>query len=62
MPLTGKEMVKLLEKDGFTWVRTKGSHQIYYKEGIGNIPIPVHGNRALGKGLEQKILKDAGLK
>ncbi|MDO5650078.1 MAG: type II toxin-antitoxin system HicA family toxin [Gallicola sp.] len=24
--------------------------------------MPVHGNQDLGKGLEQKILKDAGLK
>jgi len=39
-----------LEKQGAMW-----SHVIMYKENKGTQPIPVHGNRDLGKGLESKL-------
>lgn len=61
MPLTGKQMLKLLLKNGWIERRQEGSHHQLYK-GDKMITVPVHGNRDLGKGLEQKILKDAGLK
>lgn len=61
MPLTGKDMVKKLKKDGWELRRTEGSHRHLYKDGI-RVTVPVHGNKDLGKGLENKILKEAGLK
>ncbi|HAZ0864260.1 TPA: addiction module toxin, HicA family [Enterococcus faecium] len=60
MPLTGKEMLKLLKKNGWVERRQEGSHHLY-KDGV-RITVPVHANQDLGRGLEQKILKDAGLK
>ena len=57
MPLTGKQMLKKAIDNGWKEVRIKGSHHIMEKEGM-TVPIPVHGNRDLEKGLEQKILKD----
>ena len=42
-------------------MRTRGSHHIMAK-GKKTIPVPVHGNKSLGKGLESKILKEAGIK
>ena len=58
MPLTGKEMLKLLKKNGWIELRTEGSYHHLYKDGV-RITVPVHGNQDLGKGPEQRILKDA---
>ena len=60
-PLTGKDMSKLLKKHGWIKERQKGSHQQFYKNGV-RITVPIHANRDLDKGLENQILKDAGLK
>ena len=61
MPLTGKEMLRLLKKNGWKELRQGGSHHILEKDGA-IIVVPVHANQDLGKGLEQRILKDTGLK
>lgn len=61
MPLTGKEMLKLLKRNGWKELRKEGSHHILEKDSA-IIVVPVHGNQDLGKGLEQRILKDTGLK
>ena len=61
MPLAGRVIVALLKKYGWKHVRTRGSHHIMAK-GKKTIPVPVHGNKSLGKGLESKILKEAGIK
>ena len=63
MPMTSKEMIKLLEKHGFVYVKSgDGSHRKYKNFKTGKVTqVPYH-NRDLGKGLEQRILKQAGLK
>lgn len=63
MPLTPKEMIRLLEKNGFAYVKSNnGSHQKYYNPQKNiTISIPVH-TKELKKGLEQQILKLTGLK
>ncbi|MCB0378137.1 MAG: type II toxin-antitoxin system HicA family toxin [Bdellovibrionales bacterium] len=61
MPLSGKQLVKLLKKNGWHLKRITGSHHIMEKNG-SIVPVPVHGNKSLGKGLEQKILKETGVK
>ena len=61
MTMTGKEMLKLLKKNGFTEARIEGSHHIM-KKGAIEISVPVHGNDDLRIGLLNKMLKDAGLK
>ena len=62
MPLTPREMVKLLEKNGFEKVSQNGSHLKLRNETTGKtIIVPMHG-KDLKRGLEQAILKDAGLK
>ena len=60
MPLTGKEMLKLLKKHGWKVERQEGSHCQLFKDGR-RITVPVHSNKDWKKGLEQRILKDAGL-
>lgn len=62
MPLTGKELVKLAIKNGWIEVRVNGSHHHFKKEGFPYlVTIPVHGNKDVKPGLENKILKDLGL-
>ena len=62
MPMTAKQMIRLLEKQGFTAIPSRsGSHQKMKNLETGRTTIvPVH-TGALGKGLEHKILKQAGL-
>ncbi|MGV3162915.1 type II toxin-antitoxin system HicA family toxin [Streptococcus hyovaginalis] len=62
MPLLGKELAKLAIENGSVEIRVKGSHHHIKKKGIPFIlTIPIHGNKALKIGLEQKILKDLGI-
>jgi predicted RNA binding protein YcfA (HicA-like mRNA interferase family) len=63
MPVSGKEMLKLLAREGWYLVRVKGSHHILAKDGNPQVIIvPVHGNRTLAPGTESFIRKQAGLK
>lgn len=60
--LSGKDICKVLEKEGFVLARQTGSHRIYQKEteeGKITIPVPVHSNRPLKKGTLRAILRKA---
>jgi len=50
--ITGKELARLIEANGWQLYRIKGSHHIYkhprHKE---HISIPIHGSRPLAHGL-----------
>lgn len=53
---TSKEAEKMLLKDGFELVRTKGSHKIYmkYKK---RIVVPFHKSKTLHPKIVKQILK-----
>lgn len=55
-----KELVRLLQNNGWSLDRIHGSHYILVK-GNKTLSVPVHG-RDMKKGLETAILKQAGLK
>jgi predicted RNA binding protein YcfA (HicA-like mRNA interferase family) len=59
--VSGKKLVRLLVRNGWSLIRINGSHHILAK-GTLVASVPVHGNRDVGKGLEIKILKAAGLR
>jgi predicted RNA binding protein YcfA (HicA-like mRNA interferase family) len=59
--MTGKEVLSLLKKNGWTLDRISGSHHIMIK-GIKTLSVPVHGNKDVPTGLLHKLLKEAGLK
>jgi Predicted periplasmic or secreted lipoprotein len=61
MPMTSKQMVKLLKKNGFKEIRQNGSHLNLKNDKKISIVVPMH-NKDLDKGLEHSILKKAGLK
>lgn len=60
--MTSKEMEKLLLKNGFIFVRQKGFHRVFWNAETKRIGVvPMHA-KELKIGMEQKILKEAGLK
>lgn len=60
--MNSKEIIKQLEKDGWSLRGTKGSHHVYtHPEKSGHISVP-HPKKDLGIGLTNKLLKQAGLK
>lgn len=62
MPLTPREMIKLLKKNGFEEISQNGSHvKMKNQENGKTVIVPYH-SKAMKKGLEQAILKQAGLK
>lgn len=62
MPMKAIEMIKLLKKSGFVSVSQNGSHvKLRNKETGKTVIIPYH-SKELKKGMEQAILKQAGLK
>lgn len=63
MPMTPRQMSKLLRKNGFKTVKSRaGSHQKFFNPSTKRtVIVPMH-SKDLGKGLEQAILKQAGLK
>lgn len=60
--ISGKEMRKVLEREGWRLTRISGSHHIFHKPGDPQgISVPVHGNKTLKKGIQRGIMKAAGL-
>lgn len=56
--ISGKELVKILEKSGFITVRILGSHYRMRHTDGRVTTIPVHGNIDLPKGLLRKIIRE----
>lgn len=62
MPMTPKEMVRLLQRNGFHIISQNGSHvKLRNPETTKQVIVPYH-CKYLKKGLEQAILKQAGLR
>ncbi len=62
MPPTAREAIRIVERDGWYHVRTKGSHRHFrhpVKPGTVTIPGPLGKN--LPRGTYNGILKQAGL-
>ena len=59
--MNGKQIIKILEKEGWTLNRVAGSHHILEKDGKA-VPVPVHGTTDLGKGLISAIQRQTGVK
>lgn len=62
MPMSPKEMVKLLKKNGFEEISQVGSHVKLKNFETGRTVIVPYHSKDLKKGMEQAILKQAGLK
>ena len=62
MPMKPREMIELLEKNGYEFVSANGSHRKYRNRKTDvTVIVPYHA-KELKKGIEDKILKQTGLK
>jgi predicted RNA binding protein YcfA (HicA-like mRNA interferase family) len=59
--LTGIEVIKALQKIGFTVARVKGSHHILIHPDGRKTVVPVHSGETMGSGLFSQILRDCQL-
>ena len=60
--VSGKRLCKVLERHGWVYERTKGSHHIYSRPDRSEIvSVPVHGNKTLRGGTQRGIMRTAGL-
>lgn len=59
--MKNSEFHRLVKKNGWSFIKAEGSHYIYEKNGK-TYPVPFHGAKELGRGLESKMKKEMGLK
>jgi predicted RNA binding protein YcfA (HicA-like mRNA interferase family) len=60
--MKSKELISLLLREGWTPRGVRGSHHVYvHPNQPGHISVPL-GNKDLGIGLLEKLLKQSGLK
>ena len=57
--MKAKKVIRFLEKNGFRFIRQKGSHRLYRK-GELRVTVPFHG-KDLKHGTYHAILKQAGV-
>lgn len=62
MPMTAREMINHLKKNGFETVSQNGLHVKMRNVDTNKQTIIPYHSKSLKKGLEQSILKQAGLK
>ena len=61
LPVSGKEMCKILEKLGFKKIHQVGSHVRYVHSDGRRTVVSVHGNEALSIGLIKEIMRQVEL-
>ncbi len=59
--MKSSEFHRLVKRNGWVCIKVEGSHYIYLKNGR-IYPVPFHGSKELGKGLENKMKKEMDLK
>lgn len=59
--VNAKQVIKILERHGFTFIRQSGSHAIFRHADGRRTTVPIHSGKDLGRGLLRQIMKDAGL-
>jgi predicted RNA binding protein YcfA (HicA-like mRNA interferase family) len=60
--VSGKQLIKLLEGQGWYVKRIRGSHHILRHPTIPDaIPVPLHGNTPIKRGTLGNILRTAGI-
>ncbi len=60
--ISGKDFIRVLERQGWQLLRINGSHHVFGKSGDpSRISVPVHGNHPLKTGLLRHFIKVAKL-
>ncbi len=59
--LSGREVADILLENGFSLVRTRGSHEVYQKQSdTGTMTVPVPRHRELKRGTLSSIIRQSG--
>jgi predicted RNA binding protein YcfA (HicA-like mRNA interferase family) len=58
-PLSGRELARLVERNGWSLLRVQGSYG--KPANPARLSIPIHGNRPLKAGLQRHLLKLADI-
>ena len=56
--LSSKELCKFLEREGFQYIRQKGSHRFYRHPDGRTTVVPIHSNKDIKRGLLRGILEE----
>ena len=60
--LTARAVIQKLMRGGFRFIYAKGSHYYFHHPLINRITsVPMHSGKNIGRGLLNKIIKQAGL-
>ena len=59
--LSGKAVVKALERAGYTVVSVNGSHHKMRRPDSAPLSVPVHGGRDMAKGTLRGIIRQTGM-
>ena len=59
--LTARQIIKILEKSGFTLTRQSGSHMIFKNASGKRATVPFHASKILHPKVIKSILRDANL-
>jgi predicted RNA binding protein YcfA (HicA-like mRNA interferase family) len=60
--VSGKELARVLERNGWILLRVHGSHHIYGKpNSVVRLSVPIHANKPLKQDLLKHLLKMADL-
>jgi len=57
--ISGDEFVKAVNRIGYNWDHTEGSHMILLNQNGRRVTVPKH--KELGPGLLRKLIRDVGL-
>ena len=58
-----RDLIKMIEQDGWYHVRTTGSHRHYYHPvKLGTVTVPGHPGKDVPEGTKNSVLKQAKLK
>ena len=56
--LSSKELCRFLEREGFQFIRQKGSHRFYRHTDGRTTVVPMHNNKEIKRGLLKGILDE----
>jgi len=59
--MTAREIMSILEANGWKLARIHGSHHIFKKRGRRSVSVPLHGKKDLGD-FGKTLLNEAGIK
>lgn len=55
-------MIRILESNGWSLKRIRGSHHIMTKRGFRSVPVPMHGNGDMNPDFIKDLEKQTGVK